>query len=126
ITGPPAGINRKLGQVSETTSDSVRINAGRGAAHQCAKRTEVYVCRSLGGQISVEELVMSDLIIGIVMDVVLHLILNKLQRVCVGLVSSAARNFAVLDAAQLVILDPKVSLKYLQRRHESKQCRVSG
>ena len=79
IAGPPAGIDRKLRQVSEPMSDLVRIDAGRGAAHQRAKRIEICRRRSLGDQISVEELVMSDLIIGVVMDVVIHFILNNLQ-----------------------------------------------
>ena len=55
---------------------------------------------------------MSDLIIGVVMDVVLHLILNNLQGVRVGLIATAARNFVILDAAEFVVLDPKVGLEY--------------
>ena len=46
------------------------INSRRGAAHQSAKRIEICRSRSLGDQIRVEELVMSDLIIGVVVDVV--------------------------------------------------------
>ncbi len=34
IAGPPAGIDRKLRQVSEPMSDQVWIHSGRGAAHQ--------------------------------------------------------------------------------------------
>ncbi len=45
------------------------------------------------------------------MDVVLHFILNNLQGVRVGFIATAARNFVILDAAEFVVLDPKVSLE---------------
>jgi hypothetical protein len=63
---------------------------------------------------------MSDLIIGVVMDVVLHFILNHLQGVAVGFVAMAAWDFVVRDAAEFVVLDPKVGLEYLQSRWEAK------
>src|SRR5881398_1955828 len=125
ITGPPAGVDGELRKVSEPVSDQVRINSRRGAAHQSAKRVEVYRIRSLGDQIRVEELVMSDLIIGVVMDVVYHFILNNLQGLSIVRIATAAWDFVILDAAEFVVLDPKVRLEYLQRRWEPKQCRVS-
>src|SRR6266536_5563237 len=126
ITGPPAGVDGELRKVSEPVSDQVRINSRRGAAHQSAKRVEVCRSRSLGDQVRVEELVMSNLIIGVVVDVVLHFILNNLQGVRVGFIATAARNFVVLNAAEFVVLDPKVGFECFQRRREPKQCRVSG
>src|SRR5438874_9576076 len=125
IAGPPTGIDRKLRQVSEPTSDPVRIDAGRGAAHQRAKRIEICRRRSLGDQISVEELVMSSLIIGVVMDVVSHFILNNLQGLGIGWIAMAAWDFVVVDAAEFVVLNPKVGLEYFQSRWEAKECRVS-
>ena len=68
---------------------------------------------------------MSDLIIGIIVNVVSHLILNELQCVAVGLITTAAWDFIVLDAAELVILKPKVGLECFQGRGETKQGRVS-
>jgi hypothetical protein len=53
---------------------------------------------------------MRDLIIGVVMDVVLHFILNKLQGLSIGFIATAAWDFVVLDAAEFVVLDPKVGL----------------
>ena len=72
VARPPTGIDGKLRQVSEPMSDQVWIDSGRGAAHQSAKRIEICRSRSLGDQVRVEELVMSDLIIGVVMDVLIH------------------------------------------------------
>ena len=63
---------------------------------------------------------MSDLIIGVVMDVVFHFILNNLQGVAVGFIAMAAWDFVVRDAAEFVVLDPKVGLEYLQSRCEAK------
>src|ERR1041385_5700717 len=125
IASPPTGVDGKLRQVSEPMSDQVRIDSCGSAAHQSAKRVEVCRSRSLGLQVPVEELVMSNLIVGVVMDVVLHFILNNLQGVRVGFIATAARNFVILDAAEFVVLDPEVGLANLQGRQESKEGRVS-
>src|SRR5947207_14677256 len=95
ITGPPAGVDGKLRQVGESSSDQVRIDSRRGTAHQSAKWIEIYGSRSLGDQVRVEELVMSNLIIGVVMDVVLHVILNKLQCLRGAFISTATRNSSI-------------------------------
>src|SRR5438552_12209144 len=105
IAGPPAGIDRKLRQVSEPTSDLVWIDAGRGAAHQRAKRIEICRSRSLGDQIGVEEGMMSDLIIGVVVDVCRHLLIHNFNGRSVGFIPGAAWDFVVLDAAEFVVLD---------------------
>src|SRR6266540_1538499 len=111
VAGPPAGVDGKLRQVGESVSDQVRINSRRGAAHQSAKRIEICRSRSLGLQVGVEELVMSNLIIGVVMDVVSHFILNNLQGLSIVRIATAAWDFVILDAAEFVVLDPKVGLE---------------
>src|SRR5512132_1427635 len=68
---------------------------------------------------------MSNLIIGVVMDVVLHFILNNLQGVRVGFIATAARNFVILGAAEFVVLNPKIGLDKFQRCWKPEQCRVS-
>ncbi len=93
-------------------SDYVRIDSGRGAAHQRAKRIEICRSRSLGDQIRVEEVLMSDLIIGVIVDVLIHVFVQHRQGVGVVWVASSARNFRVLDATEFVVLDPKVGLDY--------------
>ena len=69
---------------------------------------------------------MRDLIIGVVMDVISHLILNSLQRFDIGWVPMATWDFLVLDASEFVVLNPKVGFEYFQSRWETKQRRVSG
>jgi hypothetical protein len=70
--------------------------------------------------------VVSDFIIGIIVDVLSHVFVQHSQGVGVGWVASSPRDFRVLDAGELVVLDPKVGLEYLRRRRESKQRCVSG
>src|SRR5262245_13939507 len=105
ITGPPAGIDGKLREVGEPMSDLVRINSRRSATHQSAKRVQICRTPSPGDQVRVEEPVMSDLIIGVVMDVVSHFILNNLQGLNIGWIASAAWDFGVRDAAEFVVLN---------------------
>src|SRR5205814_7722621 len=125
ITGPPASIDLKLRQVGEPMSDQGSIDSRRGATHQSAKRVQICTRRSPGEQVRAEELVLSDLIIGVVMDVVSHFILNNLQGLGIVRIATAAGDFVVLDAAEFVVLDPKVGLEYFCRRCEPKQCRIS-
>ena len=72
ITRPPTGVDCELRQVSEPMPDQGGVNSGGSAAHQGAKRIEICRSRSLGDQIRVQELVMSDLIISVVVDVLIH------------------------------------------------------
>src|SRR5690242_5499591 len=103
ITGPPAGIDEKSREVGEPTSDLAPINARRGATHQSPKRVQICRGRSPGEQVRVEELVMSDLIIGVVMDVGLHFILNNLQGLGIGWIARTAWGFDVPDAAEFIV-----------------------
>ena len=58
-----------------------------------------------------EKLMMSDLILGVIMDILVHVFIQHSQRIMVGWVPATAWNFAVLDASEFVVLDPKVGLK---------------
>ena len=120
IARPPAGVDSELRQIGEPLSDQMLVDALRDAAHQSPKRIEICRSRSLRDQIGVEELVMIDLIMGVVMDLVSHFILNNLQGLSVVFVPGSAWDFVVLDAAEFVVLDPKVGLEQLQRRWEAK------
>ena len=64
---------------------------------------------------------MSDLIIGIVVDVLCHVRVQHRDVGGVGWITCAAWDFGVLDATEFVVLDPKVGLEYFQRRWEPKQ-----
>src|SRR5215472_9817256 len=119
VACPPAGINRELSQVGEPFSDKGRVDSGSSAAHQGAKRIEICRSRSVGHQIRIEELVMSDLIVSIVVDVLGHIRVQHGEVGGVEWTTTSTRNFGVLDATQFVVLDPKVGLEYFQRRWKS-------
>ena len=53
---------------------------------------------------------MSDLIISVVVDVLIHVFVQHRESGGVEWIASAAWNFRVLDAAKFVVLDPKVGL----------------
>src|SRR6267378_2362815 len=120
ITSPPTGIDGKLRQVGEPMSDLGSINSRRGATHQSAKPVQNCRSRSLGNQVRVEELVMSDLIIGVVMDVLIHVFVRHREGLSIVWIAMAAWDFVILDAAEFVVLNPKVGLDYLQSRWEAK------
>jgi len=121
IACPPAGIKRKLGQVGKSFPDQGGVNAGGSAAHQGAKRIEICWICSLGDQVRVQEIVVSDLIIGVVVDVLSHVRIKNLNGLGVEWIAAAASGFAVVDSAEFVVLDPKVGLEYLQRRWKPQQ-----
>src|SRR5947207_13037024 len=72
VARPPTGIDGKLRQVSEPMPDQIGINSRRSAAHQSAERLEIRRSRSLGDEIGVEEVPMSDFIVGVIVDVLIH------------------------------------------------------
>jgi hypothetical protein len=51
------------------------------------------------------------LIVGVVMDVLVHVLVQHRERRGVGRVAASARNLAVLDAAKLVVLSPEIGLE---------------
>ena len=125
IACPPAGIKRELGQVGKPFPDQGGVNAGGSAAHQGAKRIEICWICSLGDQVRVQEIVVSDLIIRVVVDVHGHVRIKDLNGLGVECIAAAASDFAVVDSAEFVVLDPKVGLEYFQRRWETEQGRIS-
>ena len=68
---------------------------------------------------------MRNLVIRVVVDVDGHVFVKVRQGRRAGWISSAAWDFGVLHATELVVLNPKISLEYLERRWEAKQGRVS-
>jgi hypothetical protein len=53
---------------------------------------------------------MSDLVIGVVVDVLIHLVIHDLNGRGIGGIPASARDFVILDAGEFVVLDPKVGL----------------
>src|SRR5438876_11820898 len=111
VARPPTGVDGKLRQVREPMSNQVWIDSRRSAAHQSAKLIEIGRNSSLGDEVSVEKGVVSDFIIGVVVDVLIHVLVQYRERLGVVWIASATWDFGVLNAAEFVVLDPKVGLE---------------
>src|SRR5262249_35758970 len=108
IARPPAGVDGKLRQVSEPSSFQCRIDSRRGAAHPSTKRVEVCGSSSMKDQVCVEKVLMTDFVIGVVVDIYGHVLVKHLQGFSVGFIPGTAWDFAILHAGQFIVLDPKV------------------
>ena len=69
---------------------------------------------------------MSDFIIGVVVDIYRHVLVEYLNGFGVGFIPGSSWNLAVLDAAEFVVLDPKIGLEYLERRCKPEQSGITG
>ncbi len=110
VARPPPGIDGELGQVGEPVPHQSRVNSGGSAPHQGAERIEICRSLSVGHQIRIQKLVMSDLIVSIVVDILSHIRVQHREGRGVEWIASSARHFRVRNTTQFVVLDPKVGL----------------
>ena len=68
---------------------------------------------------------MSDLIIGVIVDVDGHVFIQYLNRLGICFIAGPARNFVILDATEFIVLDPKVGLEDFHRRWKPEEGCVS-
>src|SRR4029077_11071694 len=80
---------------------------------------------SLGLQVGVKECEMGVLILGIIVDVLVHIAIKDFQGLGIDRTPSSSRDFAVLDACEFVVLAPEIGLENFGRRREPEQGRVS-
>ena len=76
-------------------------------------------------QVGVNEGEVADLVVGVVVDVLVHVLVQHRDRLGVGRVPASAGDFAVLDAGELVVLLPQIGLDDLGRSQEAENRRVS-
>src|SRR5437868_14761094 len=81
--------------------------------------------RAFRDQVGVEEGEMGKFIFGIVMDVLIHIAIQDFEGLGVDWISTSARDFAVLDSTELVVLHPEIGLENLRRGRESEQGRIT-
>jgi hypothetical protein len=82
-------------------------------------------CRAVRIQIRVDEGEVGELVVGVVVDVLGHVRVEHRKRGGVGRAPAPAGDFAVLDAAELVVLLPGVGLEGLGRSQEAENRRIS-
>jgi len=56
---------------------------------------------------------MSALVLGVVVDILIHVLIQLRYRVVVSGITSAVWFFAVLDSSEFVVLNPEIRLEYL-------------
>src|SRR5438034_3600721 len=68
---------------------------------------------------------MADLIVGVVVDVLVHVLVQHRKGSGIGWISGSAGDFGILDSAEFVVLLPQIGFDDFCCRQESKNVRVS-
>src|ERR1700752_1343960 len=110
VAGPPAGIHIKVHEICEPTN---LLSACSLAAGQGAKLVEVDCVRTFGREVCVDELFVRELIVGVVVDVLVHIFIQPFKGGCIQWTSSSAWDFTVLNSSELVVLLPEICLDEL-------------
>src|SRR5262249_18633715 len=110
ISCPPAIIDGELRQACESPSNQSLIYPRCSAAHQSTKRIEIYRSRSMGNQVRVEKLMVSDFIIRIVVNVLRHVFIKRVEGVSIECITCPARYLGILDSARARCIESKSRL----------------
>ena len=94
------------------------LRTGRRAAGQGAELVQVDRVYAVRLEIGVDEVGVALLIVGVVVDVLVHVLVQHGESLGVRRVTASTRYFAVLDPAELVVLLPQVGLEKLGRSQE--------
>ena len=107
---------------------SRRLSAGTGggAARQSAELIEMDWLRALRDQVCVEEVLVSELILGIVMDVLVHVPIQDFQGFGVDWIPVPPGTSLSWMPAELVVLHPEIGLEDFRRRREPEQGGIAG
>src|SRR5437899_3084190 len=122
IPSPPTGVNGELHEVCKT-SDLLRSR--RRATWQIAKMIQVDGIRVLRSQVRVDEREVSQLVLSVVVDVLVHVTVQPFPGSGERCIPTPSGDFTVLDACEFVVLLPNIRLDDFGRRQESENCCVS-
>ena len=122
VARPVARVDGELHQVGEPSD--LRC-AGRLAAGEGAERVQVDRLRTARLQVRVDEVGVALLVVGVVVDVLVHVLVDDGERLGVGPISASAGDLAVLDAAELVVLLPEIGFEQLRGGEELENRRVA-
>jgi hypothetical protein len=84
------------------------LGAGRLTARQGTKLIQIDGLGTFRSQIGVKERGVGNLIIGVVVDILVHVPIQHLQGGGIGRVPSSPWDFGVLDSAKFVVLLPQI------------------
>ena len=68
---------------------------------------------------------MGDLIVGVIMDILIHVSIQYFHGAGIGWIPCPTRDFAVLDAGELVVLHPQIGFDEFCCRQKSKNVKIS-
>src|SRR5205814_8215383 len=122
ITRVPAGINRELHEVGKA---QLSARSGSSAAGQSTEAFQVNGIGSLGNEICIQEILVSELVVGVVVDVLRKIVINSLKFSHILRITAAAGDLVVLDSGEFVVLHPEISFENLRRRGKPEEGGVS-
>ena len=109
-------VPARLIELHEISQALLARRAVGSAARQLAELLEVDGLRALRFEIFIDEIEVGELVLGVVVNILRHVIVDIRQQSGIGLVSAPFRFFIVLTAAELVILLPQIGFEYFERR----------
>ena len=122
VARPVARVDGELHQVGEPSDPCC---AGRLAAGEGAERVEVDRLLTARPQVGVDEVGVALLVVGVVVDVLVHVLVDDGERLGVRPIAASAGDLAVLDAAELVVLLPEIGFEQLSGGEELENRSVS-
>src|ERR1700739_4183260 len=72
---------------------------------------QIYCSRPFGGEVCVEEVLVSEFVVGIVVNVLSHIRVEHCESGGVSWISASTRDFTVWDPPEFVVLYPKIGLQ---------------
>lgn len=103
VAGVPSGVDGEFHQVGEAAD---LLRAGGLAAGQVAEVVEIDGVGAFGGEVGVDELFVGEFVLGVVVNVLGHVLVENGDCRGVGGITAAARDLAVLNAGEFVVLLP--------------------
>ncbi len=116
VAGVPARIHIELEQVGQP---ALLLGSRRLAARQRPERVEVDGAGATGAQVRIEKRRVTQLVVGVIADVLGHVAIEIRQR-------SHVRRVAAVGAPELVVLLPQVDLDQLDRGQQAQDRDVAG
>ena len=122
VARPETGVDGQLHQVREPSD---LLGARCLTARQSAKLIQIDGFGPFRGQIGVKERGVGNLIICVIMDILIHVLIEDLNGGGIGRVPSSPWDFVVLDAAEFVVLLPQIGFDEFRCRQQPKNSLVS-
>src|SRR5262249_17277720 len=97
----------------------------RGAALQRPELLKIRRTRAFRLQISIQEFVVRDLVVGVVVDILRKIVVDRFQLFGVLGISGSAGDLVILNSAQLVVLNPEIGLENFRSRSKAQQSSVA-